>query len=125
MAYTAKFRKQFIEKFRKNLGILTLTCKQMGINPHTYYGWMEKYPKFKEEIEYIKNAEAGDFVESKFFQKINEGDTTAIIFALKTRFADRGYQQALEVNSRVKVTDERTIEEINAEIKRLQALDED
>jgi hypothetical protein len=41
-----------------------------------------------------------DYVESKLFEKIDEGNLTAIIFYLKTQGRDRGYGQGIEITGK-------------------------
>jgi hypothetical protein len=54
--------------------------------------------------EYLKNAVIEgrnsrlDFAESKLDQNINNGDTTAIIFLLKTLGKDRGYVERKDID---------------------------
>lgn len=97
MAYTKKKREIFIQMFRKTLGNVTITCRNTGIDRKTYYKWIAKYPDFKEECEYIRNEETGDFCEAALQKRIEAGDTVAIIFTLKTRFKDRGYVERQEL----------------------------
>lgn len=122
MAYTAKTRKNFIEAFKKTFGNISLTCKKMQIEVKTYYNWREKFPDFKEECDRIREHEVLDVVESKLMQKIIEGDTTSIIFFLKTRGKKRGYSERFELTGAngKDLIDERTEDEIKAEIEKIQ-----
>lgn len=97
MAYDEKFRNKFIDTFRSKLGNVTATCKQMNVDVTTFYKWKKDFPEFKEKVETIQYQEAGDYVESKLFERIKDGDTTAIIFALKTRFRGKGYSTQVEL----------------------------
>lgn len=121
--YTKAFLAEIVETYRKSLGNMTLTCKQMNIPPKMVYEYMEKTPEFKEEMNAIRDGEAVDFVESKLMQNIKDGDTTSIIFFLKTRGKKRGYSERLEVTGSDgrALMDERSDEEIQAEIDRMRA----
>lgn len=97
MAYSKKFRKDFIKVFRATLGNVTGTCRKMGVDVTTYYKWLDKFPEFRAECEQIKEQEVGDYIENALKLRIDAGDTTAIIFALKTRYKSRGYVERQEV----------------------------
>jgi len=92
---TAIRKKKFVEILEKNLGVLTPTFKEVGIHHQTYYNWLEKDSKFKSEVENIKET-AVDFVESKLYQSINDGNVAAQIFYLKTKARHRGYIEKVE-----------------------------
>lgn len=93
---TTRIKKRlFIESLEKNLGVLTPTFKTIGIHHQTYYNWLEKDPKFKQEVENIKEA-AIDFVESKLYKNIMDGNVASQIFYLKTKAKHRGYNERIE-----------------------------
>jgi hypothetical protein len=92
---TATQKKQFIRQLRARHGIITLACSDVGITRQCYYKWMKNDPKFKEECEII-DEEGIDFVENKLMARINDHDTTAIIFYLKTKGKKRGYVEQIE-----------------------------
>lgn len=48
----AEIKKKICEHLKNGSGI-TETCSKVGIARRTYYLWLNKYPKFKEEIELI------------------------------------------------------------------------
>lgn len=107
--YTEKERMEvksaYLNALRKNGGLKTAACAAAGgVTWDTIVAWKGKDPEFaaaeKEAIE--RGSECfGDMVEGKLMQRISEGDTTAIIFALKTRFRGRGYTEHTEVNASV------------------------
>jgi hypothetical protein len=68
-----------------------------GVSHQTHYDWLDKAENYKKEYEKIKHTQI-DFVESKLLNKIKEGDTTAIIFYLKTKGKDRGYSEKIDLS---------------------------
>lgn len=91
-------KKAFIEAYEKSFGNILVSCKTVGIARQTYYNWIEQDLEFKKELESIEPKERFlDFLEGKLVEKINKGDTTSIIFALKTRGKKRGYVERQEI----------------------------
>jgi hypothetical protein len=79
---------------------------------------MKDDPDYKEQIDSIADM-AIDFAESALKKKIEGGDTTAIIFYLKTKGKRRGYIERAEVeqsgtvtNIQVTVDNDKTSEEL-------------
>ena len=103
---TTKKKVLMIEAMTKSLGIVTNACKAVGINRATYYDWMEKDATFKAEIDLIDEV-AIDFVEGKLLSKIGSGDTTAIIFYLKTKAKKRGYIEKVDIDFTDKTVSEK------------------
>lgn len=92
-------KKAVIDIFPKVFGNVTQTCKQVDISRQTFYNWLENDEDFRKEIESIEPEEIFvDFAENALVKRIDEGDTTAIIFSLKTKGKNRGYveKQQLE-----------------------------
>lgn len=90
-----KNRKDFLKVFRMALGNVSVACKNYGIERATFYRWYEKDAAFRTIVEDVKE-ERKDFIESNLDKRIQAGDTTAIIFALKTFCKDRGYTEQVE-----------------------------
>jgi hypothetical protein len=61
---------------------------------------MEEDESLKDIMVEGRNARL-DFVESKLDKKISDGDTTAIIFFLKTQGKERGYVERQEFNHQI------------------------
>jgi phage antirepressor YoqD-like protein len=91
-------KKGFIEAYQKSFGNISQSCKAVGIARQTYYNWL-KDEEFKTELKSIEPGELFlDFLESKLVERVNNGDTTATIFALKTKGKKRGYIERQEVD---------------------------
>ena len=91
-------KKAFQEAYKKAFGNVTQSCNAIGIDRSTYYDWIKKDSKFKKKIEELEPEERFmDFLESKLVERINKGDTTSIIFALKTKAKKRGYIERQEI----------------------------
>jgi hypothetical protein len=71
----------------------------LNVERKTLYIWIEE-EDLKDALVEGRNSRI-DFVESKLDQKINDGDTTAIIFFLKTQGKERGYVERQEFNHQV------------------------
>lgn len=89
-------KKAVIEAYRQTLANASLACKACGINRDTFYTWLKNDAEFARQIEDIRNNDVCDFIEDALMNKIKEGDTTAIIFASKTRLKHRGYVERQE-----------------------------
>jgi len=109
-ARTAIIKKQIIEMFLKKTGNIAMMCRELGICRQTYYGWMAEDEKFKKAIDDEKEGLI-DFAESKLFNLINEKNTVAIIFFLKTQGKHRGYieQSDVGISGEIKLNVDRTI----------------
>ena len=89
-------QKQAIEAVRGSRGFITAIAKRIGCERSHVYNLQKKWPKFAQAI--IDEREAlKDFAESKLFGQIDDGNTTAIIFYLKTQAKDRGYIERQEL----------------------------
>lgn len=80
----------FLMSIIETLGNVSEACKLCGINRREFYEWLAKDEEFKSSHTDTIEREI-DFAESKLKQEINDGNTTAIIFYLKTKGKKRGY----------------------------------
>ena len=102
-------KKAMIKALHKSLGVVSHACEAVGINRTTHYRWLEDDEEYKKEVESIQEYQL-DFVESKLFENINNNDTTATIFYLKTRGRKRGYIEKQEIDQNHKFTGIKPIE---------------
>jgi hypothetical protein len=79
-----------LEALESSLGVVTTACKEVGINPSTYYDWLKKDEQFRTQVEAIENV-ALDFATTHLYKQIKEGNVAAIIFFLKTKGKRRGF----------------------------------
>jgi hypothetical protein len=79
----------------KAFGNLSTAARSLQVDRHTIYNWIEQ-DGLQQAVIDGRNTRL-DFVESKLDQKIDGGDTTAIIFFLKTQGKSRGYVERQEV----------------------------
>lgn len=89
-------KKAMIKALEKSLGIVTLACKEVGIERSTHYDWLKADEEYKKKVEDIGEV-ALDFAESKLHKQIDKEDTTATIFYLKTKGKKRGYVERTEI----------------------------
>ncbi len=90
-------KKALLIAYEKSLGIVTETCRSVGISRVTFYNYMKADPKFKKAIDDLGEMQI-DYVEHSLLKKIKDGDTTAIIFYLKTKGRARGYDERIGID---------------------------
>lgn len=104
-AERAQVMEAYLDGLKKSGGIKSIARETAGgVDDGTIEDWKKKDPGFaeKEEAALSAGTEAfGDLTEGKLMQRINAGDTTAIIFALKTKFKSRGYVEKKEISAEV------------------------
>lgn len=77
-------------------GIVTFACEKVGLSRQTFYRWYREDAEFKERADAINELQI-DIAEASLLKKIQKGDTTAIIFYLKTKGKSRGYTERKEI----------------------------
>jgi len=90
-------KRALVEALEQSLGVVTTACKKVGINRTTYYNYYNSDPDFKKEVDSLSDV-ALDFAESKLFSQIDQNNTAATIFYLKTKGKHRGYVERQEVD---------------------------
>lgn len=103
-------KEKFVQVFRQSMGVIKYTCEACKISRQTYYNWLAADAEFRQEVESV-GEEMIDFAENALHKKIAEGDTTSIIFYLKTKGKKRGYIERTEIDA--------TIDERQREIEEL------
>lgn len=104
MTKTDRHKKAMIEALNKALGIVTIACKEVGISRQTHYDWYNKDEAYHRAVDDISDV-ALDFAESMLHKQIQDRDTTATIFYLKTKGKRRGYVEKSEVDHNIKNTE--------------------
>lgn len=91
-------KRALIEALTKSLGNISTATKVVGINRTTFYDYYNEDDEFRQAVHDIKET-AIDFAESALLNQIKEGNTTAIIFFLKTQGKSRGYVERQELSN--------------------------
>lgn len=98
MPYSKNKRDKVLKALENLHGNVSAACQAVGINRKTFYDWVKKYPEFAAKSEEIVEGKI-DNVESVLYAQCMEGNTSAIIFFLKTKGKSRGYIERAEVNA--------------------------
>ena len=124
MAQTAHNKKVLLEALEKTLGVVTTACNESGIPRRTHYNWYESDSDYRKSVDELSNV-ALDFAESKLHINISKGDTTAIIFYLKTKGKERGYIEKQYFDHTTNGKEIQNPEQIKAEVdKAMRVLNE-
>lgn len=83
-------KKALLEALEKSLGVVTIACKNIGVDRGTFYNYCNSDPVFKAAVDDMEDV-ALDFVESALYKQVKEGVPSSTIFYLKTRGRKRGY----------------------------------
>ena len=89
-------KETFLKALKNNLGHISNSCIAANIHRRTYYSWIDKDNKFKDDCNDVSEGLV-DLVESKLLENINNNDNTCIIFFLKTKGKSRGYIEKQEI----------------------------
>ena len=90
-------QRRFIESFVKNMGNITKTCKTIGISRQTFYDWQKNSELFKKVVDEVNHVLL-DFAEGQLFELMKDKNPSAVIFYLKTKGKQRGYQQSANID---------------------------
>lgn len=86
-------KQSFLDTLRSTHGVLTEAYEKIGLNKTTVTRWRKADPEFEAAVRHIMTDEQVDFGEKCLFKRMENGDTTAIIFYLKTKGKQRGYSE--------------------------------
>jgi hypothetical protein len=79
-------------------GIVTVAARSLGVNPNSIHEAINLYPEIKAAVQ-AGREHLIDKAEGALSKKIGEGDTAAIIFALKTIGRQRGYSERMTIDA--------------------------
>ena len=82
----------FLELLGKSRGIVKTAREALDIPRRRYERWMQEDEEFADAVHDIIEDQI-DLVENSLIKRIEGGDTTAIIFYLKTKGKNRGYSE--------------------------------
>lgn len=87
-------QKAFVAAYKTCLGNKSKACISIKVSPNTYYWWYNNHDHFRNYMNSIDiDKVRGDFYEAALDERVQQGDTTAIIFGLKTKYKNRGYSE--------------------------------
>ena len=89
-------KKELISALQTNLGVVSNACEALSISRTTYYKYYNEDSEFRSEVDNVSDSTL-DFVESKLFDLIDNGNVAATIFYMKTKGKRRGYIERQEV----------------------------
>jgi hypothetical protein len=90
-------KEAMLKALEKALGIVTLACKEVGIDRGTHYDWYNNDTKYKDAVDALNDVVL-DFAENKLHKLVDKGDTSATIFILKCKGKKRGYVEKSEMD---------------------------
>ena len=93
---TSDKKEKFLKALKLNLGNISEGCKAINISRQTYYRWIDDDQDFESKCKNVSESLL-DLAENRLLEKINDYDTTSIIFFLKTKGRKRGYQEKQEL----------------------------
>jgi hypothetical protein len=91
-------KRALLQALEKTLGVVTAACEKSGVSRSAHYKWVAEDDEYRKAVESISDM-AIDFAESKLYQLISGGDTSATIFYLKTKAKARGYVERTDITS--------------------------
>ena len=74
-----------------------MAARRAGVSYTTVKRYAAEFPSVKDAVQEAKESML-DFTEGKLFEKISKGDTTCIIFFLKTQGKGKGYVERQEIS---------------------------
>jgi transposase-like protein len=85
-----------LKALEQSLGVVSSACRKIGLHRSTHYKWLNEDQEYKNACDELRDVTL-DFAESQLHKQIQEGNTTATIFLLKTLGKRRGYVERQEI----------------------------
>ena len=77
-------------------GMIATVARRLGVSRKTVYSYKSRWATVEQALQEERD-EMLDFTESQLWKQVAEGNTTAIIFALKCQGKERGWVERQEV----------------------------
>ena len=106
------YKKKLLEALEKSLGIVTPSCKEVGISRNQFYVYYREDEEFKKAVDDINDITL-DFVENQLLRKIKEGSERSIMFYMKYKARKRGYTDSIDITTNGENMNKIQIEIIN------------
>ncbi len=90
-------KEEMIGAIRGSRGVLAAAARRLGCDRKTVYNYMERHPEVKAAIEEERDTLLDDAEDTLYNNAIKKGDTTSLIFLLKTIGKRRGYVERQEI----------------------------
>ena len=108
-------KKAMLKALEKTMGVVSTAATMVGINRSTHYEWLKTDSEYKQKVDDLENLML-DFAETNLHQQIQEGNTTATIFLLKTRGRKRGYIERQNIQVEADISTSKISPEARAKI---------
>lgn len=92
--HTQAAKDSLLAALPKTYGIIKYAAEIAGVTPRCHQKWLINDPVYKAAYDELKiplREEMVDVMENALMRKIEDGDTSCIIFGLKTQGRHRGY----------------------------------
>jgi hypothetical protein len=96
-AKTRILKENLLKALESSLGVVTTACKNAGCSREIFYRYCKQDAEFAKKVKEIEGI-ALDFAESQLHKQIQDGNTSATIFYLKTKGKKRGYIERQEID---------------------------
>ena len=91
----------YIAAIKEHHGLISVVAESLGVDRAAVYRARDRHPAVAAALSEARDRTI-DHVESRLMQRIDKGDTTAMIFFLKTQAKHRGYVERQEVDASVR-----------------------
>ena len=91
----AELKAAFLEALNGTMGLVMAACDKVGVHRNTILSWRKADPEFDAAVTDVQERQV-DYVENNLLRLIQDGDTSATIFYLKTKGKKRGYIETIE-----------------------------
>lgn len=93
-------KRKMLKALEQTKGLVLTACKKAKVSRSRHYVWYKEDEDYKAKVDAI-NELMVEGVESKLAGLIDEGNTAAIIFYLKSKAKDKGYGNQVQVDAKV------------------------